>query len=258
MNTADHRIAEVERYIHELAIALSGLPADEREDVIAGIREHIDDSLLAIADPTPADVQRVLDELGDPLAIAADAGAPAPPPGTTRPPGSATTPPLTSPASTAAAVGSRQMSDVPVLERDWVPMAVIGSFALAGLFFWLGGPVVALALWLLGLVGLFASPLWQTFEKLVGGVAFIAGPGVVLGLWLSYVPDWAWFRDTIGPRQLDIMLPRGYGSWPRLVEFATAGIVIATLAVVSAWLLSRGSARARSRGSSRAADPTGD
>jgi hypothetical protein len=56
-------------------VALSGLPADEREDVIAGIREHVDDSLLAIADPTPVDVRRVLDELGDPLAIAADAGA---------------------------------------------------------------------------------------------------------------------------------------------------------------------------------------
>lgn len=244
MNTADRRIAEVERYIHELAIALSGLPADEREDVIAGIREHIDDSLLAVADPTPADVQRVLDELGDPLAIAADAGAPAaaaprpPDPGTT-PPGRAATP-----LSGAASVPRQDTANVPLLERDWVPTAVIGSFVLAGLFLWLGGPVVAFAAWLVGLVGLLASPLWHAFEKLFGVVAFVVGPAIVGGLVLGYVPGRGFFRDNVGPRVMDSGFG-GYGPWPRLFELATAGIVVVLLSAVGAWLLARGSARAR-------------
>jgi len=250
MNTADRRIAEVERYIHELAIALSGLPADEREDVIASIREHIDDSLLAIADPTPADVQRVLEGLGDPLAIAADAGAPAPSPGPTHRPSAPSAPPpggASSPARTAGSTTAPAAPQAPLLEQEWVPMAMVGSFALAGLFFWLGGPVAAVGLWLLGLVGLLASPLWHAVEKVVGGVAFVAGPAAVLGLWVGYVARWGWFRNgVVDPRP------------PRLAELAMTGIVIAGLVVVSAWLLSRGSARARDRGRFRAADPTRD
>jgi hypothetical protein len=121
-------------------------------------------------------------------------------------------------------------------------MAVIGSFALAGFFFWLGGPVAALGLWLLGLVGLLASPLWHAVEKVVGGVAFVAGPAAVLGLWVGYVAHWGWFRNVVDPRP------------PRLAELATTGLVIAGLVVVSAWLLSRGSARARDRASARATD----
>lgn len=244
MNTADRRIAEVERYIHELAIALSGLLADEREDVIAGIREHIDDSLLAIADPTAADVLRVLAELGDPLAIAADAGAPAAAP--SRAPGTGTTP--GSQAATAPAgptyAPRPDAADVPLLERDWVPMAVIGSFVLAGFFVWLGGPVVAFAAWLFGLVGLLASPLWHAFEKLLGVVAFVVGPAMVGGLVLGFVPGRGGFRDFVGPRAMDSWFG-GYGPWPRLFELATVGIVVVLLAAVGAWLLARGSARTR-------------
>jgi uncharacterized membrane protein len=239
MDTADRRIAEVERYIHELAIALSGLPADEREDVIAGIREHIDNSLLAIADPTRADVQRVLDELGDPLAIAADAGAPAPAPSSSRHPDPAVRRPAPPPAAQSS-------SNAPLLEREWVPIAVIGSFVLAGLFFWLGGPILALATWLLGLVGLLASPLWQSYEKFVGAVAFVAGPVVVFGLFLGYVPDRGLFRDVAGFRTFDrLMGPTFDGSHPLLSLFV-AGASVLGLVVVSAWLLARGSARARS------------
>ena len=246
MNTADRRIAEVERYIHELAIALSGLPADEREDVIASIREHIDDSLLAIADPTPADVQRVLEGLGDPLAIAADAGAPAA--AASRPPGTGTTPPsrAATPPATATDAPRRDSANVPLLERDWVPMAVIGSFVLAGFFVWLGGPVVAFAAWVFGLVGLLASPLWHAVEKLFGVMAFVVGPAIVGGLVFGYIPGRGLFRDNVGPRAMDWF--GGYGAWPHLFELATAGIVVVLLVAVGAWLLARGSSRVRGSG----------
>ena len=245
MNTADRRIAEVERYIHELAIALSGLPADEREDVIAGIREHIDDSLLAIADPTPADVQRVLDELGDPLAIAADAGAPAPsapasaPPAP--PPGSGS-----APAQRAGSTATSAASQAPLLEQGWVPVAMVGSFALAGVLVWLGGrlSVVALTLWLVGLVVLFAAPLWRTTEKVVGGLAFVIGPSVIIGLGLGYAAGRGVFYE-FGQRPIELMMQRGYATWPRLVEFGISAFVVVALIAPGAWLLARGSARAR-------------
>jgi len=93
------------------------------------------------------------------------------------------------------------------------------------------------------------------FEKLVGAVAFIAGLGAVLGLGIGYVRGWGVFRDTIGWRPVDVM-PWGYGARPRLIEFATVGIVIVVLVVVSAWLLARGTARARRSASAR--EPAGD
>jgi hypothetical protein len=256
MNTADRRIAEVERYIHELAIALSGLPADEREDVIASIREHIDDSLLAIADPTPADVQRVLEELGDPLAIAADAGAPAPSPGPTHRPSAPSGPPPgggSSPARTAGPTTAPAASNALLLEQEWVPLAMVGSFALAGALVWLGGRlgVVALTLWLVGLVILFAAPLWRTTEKVVGGLAFVIGPSVIVGLGLGYAPG-AGVLYEFGSRPIELMLPRGYAPWPRLVEFGTSAFVVVALVAAGAWLLARGSARAREAARRRA------
>jgi hypothetical protein len=242
MNTADRRIAEVERYIHELAIALSGLPADEREDVIAGIREHIDDSLLAIADPTPADVQRVLDELGDPLAIAADAGAP-PLAGSERP-----SEPTTQAHVSPAALGApRNRSETPLLQREWVPLAMIGSFAFAGLLVFAYGriTVLALGLWLLGLTVLVASPLWRTFEKIAGGAAFIFVPATAVVIGWPYV-RWSGFAtDVLGPAPLERFLHPTFYFWSSLDGLLIAGIGLITLGIVGAWLVHRGSVRAR-------------
>lgn len=232
MNTSQYRrITEVERYIHELAIALSGLPADEREDVIAGVRGHIDDALAGISDPGPADVQRILDDLGDPLTIASHAGAP------------------TGGAQPHTAGSDRPAERVlpPLLQRDWVPMVVVGSFVSAILLFWLfprGLVALPAILWLLGLVLLWASPLWRPLEKTVGTTVFAAGPavfgglGIVLGLWgrmrgpiSSYLPELG-----VEPRRwLD---PAGFvGGWLVLA------MVLAAVVVTSAWLLRRGASR---------------
>jgi uncharacterized membrane protein len=235
MNTADRRIAEVERYIHELAIALSALPADEREDVIAGIREHIDDSLLAVSDPTPADVQRVLDELGDPLAIAADAGAP-PPAATER----------SSESATSAA--SRTQSGIPLLRREWVPLAMIGSFALAGLLVFANNriTVVALGLWLLGLTTLVASPLWRATEKIVGVAAFIFVPAVAAVLFGWPYVRWSGIAsDVLGPAPMERLLPPTFGFHSSLDGLLIVGVGLTTLGLVGAWLVHRGSVRSR-------------
>lgn len=246
MNSSGQRIAEVERYIHELAIALSGLPADEREDVISGIREHIDDALLAIAEPTSADVRRILDDLGDPLAIAADAGARGPAAGriTTQAPEAVPAAPPTA----AGAVGfthapvDAAKTSVPLLERDWIPAATVLAFAVASLFTVVGGPGVwflAATLWLAGLVALISSPLWSGVEKLVGAAVFGAGP--VLLAALSSI----WWRLGDLPGMPSRMLS-GAGNWWAVGPFVRVTMAILALALTigtAVWLLRRGSAR---------------
>jgi uncharacterized membrane protein len=234
MNSSYQRIAEVERYIHELAIALSGLPPEEREDVIAGIREHIDDALLAIPEPTGDDVHRILDDLGDPLAIAADAGA--------RSRSDAGAP--HAPTTPGAAASSRPERAVSVLQRDWIPAATVLAFAVAAVFALTGGPAtwfLAAAVWLAGLVTLIASPLWSGFEKVVGIAVFGAGPVLVA----------ATGALLLGLRHLPGMPGRGFfevGGWGFAGPFDRLflGAIPLVVAVVTAvWLLQRGSARAR-------------
>jgi len=239
MNSSGQRIAEVERYIHELAIALSGLPADEREDVISGIREHIDDALLAIAVPTPDDVRRILDDLGDPLAIAADAGAP-----------SATRSTTSGNSSSQHASGSPPApgtaETVPLLQRDWIPAATVIAFAVAGVFFWAGGPgvwLLAAAAWLAGLVTLLASPLWSGYENLIGTAVFGGGPVLAAGAGTLML---GWRHR---PSMLGAWLPGldwwRFGPLDRLVALFLVAIPLVIAVGTAIWLLRRGSARAR-------------
>jgi uncharacterized membrane protein len=153
--TASQGTDQVERYLRELSAALSAMPDAERADVVAGIREHIDASLPN--QPTDADIERVLGGLGDPLAIAAEAG------------------------------GGPQASvepNIPMLRRSWVPAATALSLMLGVLFSWL---VVPILFWLAGVVLLWASPLWRTAEKILGTVVFVVAPPVVLGTGLMSV-----------------------------------------------------------------------
>ena len=128
------RTAAVERYLRDLSAALGGIRPDERADIVASVTDHIDSALDGIESPTPDDVQRVLDGLGDPMAIAAS----------------------------AARTESRR---VPVPERTWVPAAAVLSLLLGGVLFFL---VVPMVLWLAGLILLWVSPLWRVWEKALG------------------------------------------------------------------------------------------
>lgn len=252
MNTTSRRIAEVERYIHELAIALAGLPVDEREDVIAGVREHIDDAMLAIDDPSVADVQRILEDLGDPLAIAADAGARTTSPERRTGTWDSTTGEEIPPAAATSARTYPPGFDQPppVLQRTWIPAATILAFPVAALLLWAGGPAAAApaaAIWILGLVVLLASPLWSGVEKFVGAAVLIGLPTVlVVVLGSAYVwgygggPVFQQGRGFVG----DIGSLSYYGeSW------LVAGLVLAVFVAIGALLLARGSARAHKPGS---------
>ena len=49
------------------------MPAEERSQIVDGIEEHVAAALAELDAPTEADVRNVLERLGDPEAIAADA-----------------------------------------------------------------------------------------------------------------------------------------------------------------------------------------
>jgi uncharacterized membrane protein len=118
----------VDRYLHELEAGLRGLPDGHRREILDEVRGHILEARTAEGADTEAGVRTVLDRLGDPTDIAAEARerlgvAPEP----ARP---ATTP--------------------------WLEVIALLLLAV---------PFVG---WLPGIVLLWVSRLWTTSDKLIG------------------------------------------------------------------------------------------
>jgi hypothetical protein len=72
--------SRVRTYLDELDRALSHLPKDRRTEIVRDIRSHIDVALAERGEPSAADVEQVLEELGTPQEIAEAAYAELPPP----------------------------------------------------------------------------------------------------------------------------------------------------------------------------------
>ncbi|MDO5734937.1 MAG: hypothetical protein Q4P15_00515 [Propionibacteriaceae bacterium] len=130
-------------YLQQLESALFALPADERAIIVDDVTEHIADSLRdGQVPPDSAHVRAVLDSLGDPVAIATEAG--------------------TAPMPTR--VGQR----APFLERRSGAVVIV-------LLLLIGGIVLPVLGWLVGVVLLWASRGWSTLQKLVGTLVFPGG-----------------------------------------------------------------------------------
>ncbi|SEF08196.1 Uncharacterized membrane protein [Jiangella alba] len=160
----------IDRYLDELAGALGGLPASERDDLVAGVREHIQAALADRPEVTDADTDEVLRALGDPLAIAAEATGDD---GVRSGPAGAGNARAGSAGAGSAGAGSAGGSGKrPLPQRDWVPAAVVVLLAAAPLVLpvlaMVGGffalPVALIAGWVL----LWVSPLWTPGEKTAG------------------------------------------------------------------------------------------
>jgi hypothetical protein len=72
----------VRRYLAQLDAALRGVDASRREEILADMHEHIEEGRTGLDPDDVAGVRTLLDRVGDPAAIAAEAGAP--PPGSRR------------------------------------------------------------------------------------------------------------------------------------------------------------------------------
>jgi uncharacterized membrane protein len=64
----------VERYLKHLEVELDDLPRDRRREIVDEIAGHIAEARAALEHETEADVRNILEGLGDPADIAADAG----------------------------------------------------------------------------------------------------------------------------------------------------------------------------------------
>lgn len=72
----------VRRYLAQLDAALRGVDASRRDEILAEVHGHIEEGRTGLNPGDAASVRTLLDKVGDPAAIAAEAGAP--PPGSRR------------------------------------------------------------------------------------------------------------------------------------------------------------------------------
>ena len=72
----------VRHYMAQLDAALRGVDASRREEILAEVHGHIQEGRTGLDPDDAASVRTLLDRVGDPAAIAAEAGAP--PPGSRR------------------------------------------------------------------------------------------------------------------------------------------------------------------------------
>jgi hypothetical protein len=68
----------VRRYLAQLDAALQGVDASRREEILAEVHGHIEQGRDGLDTDVAADVRTLLARVGDPAAIAAEAGAPSP------------------------------------------------------------------------------------------------------------------------------------------------------------------------------------
>ena len=68
----------VRHYLAELDAALQGIDASRREEILGEVREHIEQGRTELDPDDAAGVRTLLARVGDPAAIAAEAGAPSP------------------------------------------------------------------------------------------------------------------------------------------------------------------------------------
>jgi len=204
MTTTTRGDAIVADYLARLAAALRELPADRRAEIVSDIGEHIAGARADMADGgDEAEVRNLLDRLGTPEQIAASAGVPEPAPPTRR---------------------------------------GIGLEIAALILLNLGGLIVPVVGWFVGVALLWSSSKWTTRDKLIGtfvppgGLSFLL---VILpaGLLAARVERGC----TVGPADAGLPPPcpvHGPPVWQTALLIA-AGLILLALPFVTTFHLAR-------------------
>jgi uncharacterized membrane protein len=136
----------VERYLKHLEVELDDLPHDRRREIVDEIAGHIAEARAGLEHETEADVRNILEGLGDPADIAADA---------------------------------RERFDV----RKPSPPGRAGWMDVAALVFLLvGGLIIPIFGWVIGVVLLWVSNAWNVRDKIIGTLFVPGGLLVPLGI----------------------------------------------------------------------------
>jgi HAAS domain-containing protein len=135
MSTTDELIND---YLKELDRELSALPRAARLEVVQEISTHIAETRAGLATDNEAEIRAVLDRLGDPADIAAEA---------------------------------RERFGVQTRRRSWVEVTALVLLSI-------GSVVVPILGWLAGVILLWVSDVWSTRDKLLGTIIVPGGLGV--------------------------------------------------------------------------------
>jgi hypothetical protein len=125
----------VKEYLHDLEVELRDLPRSRRQELLGEIHEHIDSALAEAPTHDEAEVRNVLDRLGDPSDIAEEA---------------------------------RQRFGVPKVKSGALEIAALILLVIGGIIL----PVIG---WFIGVILLWSSRVWTTGEKLAGTLLFPGG-----------------------------------------------------------------------------------
>jgi hypothetical protein len=137
----------VERYLKHLEVELDDLPRDRRREIVEEIAGHIAEARAGLEHETEADVRNILEHLGDPVVIAADARERF----DVQPPASAQR-----------------------YKPGWIEVGALVMLLVGGLIL----PAVG---WFIGVILLWVSNAWNLRDKIIGTV-FVPG-----GLGLSFL-----------------------------------------------------------------------
>jgi uncharacterized membrane protein len=141
-STADRLVDD---YLNRLNRELAGVPRTRRNELVQEISEHIAEARAGLEDEGEAEIRTLLDRLGDPAEIAAEAGA---------------------------------RFEAQPRQRNWLDIVTLVLLLIGGLVL----PVIG---WFIGVVLLWTSSAWTTGEKLVGTI-FVPG-GLALALFFGVV-----------------------------------------------------------------------
>ncbi|MFD4950564.1 HAAS signaling domain-containing protein [Streptomyces sp. NPDC058451] len=179
MKTAQHPL--VKNYLAAVARETAELDEERRNELIADLDEHIAVALAEEADPDDQAIRAVLACLGDPRSIA------------------------------ASALGE---SPVPVSVRRRHTVVPLVLLALAGLAT-VTAPVAGVVLAIVAVVALWATPQWQTRDKVIGTAAALLVPvliallSLLLGLKMTTgvvaMGEWTIVATVISPLAITAM-----------------------------------------------------
>ncbi|HEY7147819.1 MAG TPA: DUF1700 domain-containing protein [Gaiellaceae bacterium] len=139
----------VERYLKHLEVELDDLPRDRRREIVDEIEGHIAEARAGLEHETEADVRNILEGLGDPADIAEDA----------RERFEVRPPPAAQP-----------------FKPGWMEVAAL-------ILLLVGGLLIPIFGWIIGVVLLWFSNAWNVRDKIIGTV-FVPG-GLVLPIGLA-------------------------------------------------------------------------
>jgi uncharacterized membrane protein len=140
----------IKRYLKHLEVELDDLPRDRRREIVDEIAGHIAEARAGLEHETEADVRNILEGLGDPADIAADARERF----EVQPPTSA----------------------APV-RKGWMEVAAL-------ILLLIGGIVVPFFGWVIGVVLLWVSNAWNVRDKVIGTLFWPGGLGLSVFLLL--------------------------------------------------------------------------